>query len=52
MFLEKYTILNKHQYGFRSEHSTIHPILHLLKDIADAEEVQLVSILGAWAITG
>ena len=36
MFLEKYNTLYKHQYGFRSEHSTILPILHLLKDIADA----------------
>ena len=31
-YLEKYNILYKHQYGFRSKHSTIHPILHLLKD--------------------
>ena len=30
-YLEKYNILYKHQYGFRSKHSTIHPILHLLK---------------------
>ena len=35
-YLEKYNILYKHQYGFRSKHSTIHPILHLLKYIADA----------------
>ena len=35
-YLEKYNILYKHQYGFRSKHSTIHPILHLLKDKADA----------------
>ena len=34
--MEKYNILYKHQYGFRSKHSTVHPILHLLKDIADA----------------
>ena len=33
-FLESYTILYKHQYGFRKKHSTIHPILHLLKYIA------------------
>ena len=37
-YLEKYNILYKHQYGFRSKHSTIHPILHLLKDIADAND--------------
>ena len=33
-YLEKYNILYKHQYGFRSKH----PILHLLKDIADAND--------------
>ena len=37
-YLEKYNILYKHQYGFRSKHSTIHPILHLRKDIADAND--------------
>ena len=37
-YLEKYNILFKHQYGFRSKHSTIHPILHLLKGIADVNE--------------
>ena len=31
VFLDKYNILYKHQYGFREKHSTIHPILHLLK---------------------
>ena len=30
-FLESYKIVYKHQYGFRKKHSTIHPILHLLK---------------------
>ncbi len=29
-FLNCQNILYKHQYGFRSKHSTIHPILHLL----------------------
>ena len=37
-YLEKYNILYKHQYGFRSKHSTIRPILHLLKNIADAND--------------
>ena len=37
-FLEKYNILYKHQYGFRAKHSTIHPILHLLKDISIAND--------------
>ena len=34
MFLEKCSILYKYQYGFRAKHSTVHPILHLLKDIS------------------
>ena len=40
MFLENYNILYKHQYGFLSKHSivTIHPLLQLLKDIADAND--------------
>ena len=37
-YLEKNNILYKHQYGFRSKHTTIHPILHLLKDIPDAND--------------
>ena len=36
--LEKYNILYKHQYGFRSKGSTIHPMLHLLTGIADAND--------------
>ena len=38
MFLDKYRILYKHQYGFRAKHSTVHPILHLLKDISVAND--------------
>ena len=34
-FLDHFNILYKHQYGFRKNHATIHPILHLLKHIAD-----------------
>ena len=37
-FLEENDILYKHQYGFRSKHSTIHPVLQLIKDIADAND--------------
>ena len=33
--LESQDILYKHQYGFRQNYSTIHPILHLLNDIAN-----------------
>ena len=36
--LDKNNILYQHQYGFRSNHSTIHPILHLLKYIANAND--------------
>ena len=35
-FLSSNDILYKHQYGFRSKHSTIHPILHLLNHCAEA----------------
>ena len=27
-----------HQYGFRKNHNTIHPVIHLLKDIANAND--------------
>ena len=36
--LHKYDILYRHQYGFRQKHSTIHPILQLMKDIADEND--------------
>ena len=29
-FLNKYDVLYKHQYGFRANHSTVHPIIHFL----------------------
>ena len=32
-FLNNNNILYEHQYGFRKNHSTIHPILHLIKDV-------------------
>ena len=52
IFLDKYN-LYKHQYGFRSKRSTIHPILCLLKDIADAndkttKEITLAVFLDLW----
>ena len=37
-FLEENDTLYKHQYGFRSKHSTTHPVLQLIKDIADAND--------------
>ena len=33
-FLETYKLLYKHQYGFRHKYSTMHPINHLLDQIA------------------
>ena len=37
-FLQENDKLYKHQYGFRSKHSTTHPVLQLIKDIADAND--------------
>ena len=37
-FLESKHILHKHQYGFRKNHNTIHPVIHLLKYIANAND--------------
>ena len=37
-FLESNNILYKHQYGFRKGHSTLHPIIHLLNNIATAND--------------
>ena len=34
-YLNSHNILYKHQYGFRSNHSTIHPIIHLLNHCAE-----------------
>ena len=35
-FLNKFNILYEHQYGFRSNHSTIHPVLHFLRNVYKA----------------
>ena len=37
-------MLYKHQYGFRSKHSNIHVLLHLLKSIADANDYRYKDI--------
>jgi len=37
-FLENNDILYKHQYGFRKNHSTIHPIMQFLKYVTDAND--------------
>ena len=35
-YLNKYSLLYQHQYGFRSKHNTIHPLLHFLNKIHDS----------------
>ena len=35
-YLDKHDILYQHQYGFRSKHSTIHPIIHFLNKCGQA----------------
>ena len=37
-FLNRHDILYKCQFGFRNNHSTIHPIIHLLNHIADSND--------------
>ena len=37
-FLESKNILYKHQFAFMKNHNTIHPVIHLLKDIANAND--------------
>ena len=34
-YLYSFDIFYKHQYGFRPKHSTLHPIIHLLNQIAE-----------------
>ena len=33
-YMESQSLLFQHQYGFRPGHSTIHPIIHMLKQVA------------------
>ena len=37
-FLEGTNQLYTHQYGFRARHSTTHPVIHLLNQIANAND--------------
>ena len=37
-FLNNKNLLNKHQYGFRPKHSTIHPVLQFLKSITESND--------------
>ena len=36
VFLERFDLLYRHQYGFRKKHNTVHPIVHLLSSVAEA----------------
>ena len=37
-FFDNSSIFYKHQYGFRKGHSTIHPIIHLIKSITESND--------------
>ena len=37
-YFNKYQLFYKHHYGFRPNHSTIHPIIHLLNNIPNAND--------------
>ena len=37
-FLNRHDLLYKYQFGFRNNHSTIHPIIHMLNHIADSND--------------
>jgi hypothetical protein len=43
-FLETNNLLSKSQFGFRKNHSTIHPILHLLNEITNASNQRKLTI--------
>jgi len=43
-FLTKENILYEHQYGFRPNHATIHPISHLLYDISQADDKKEITL--------
>ena len=37
-YLNSSSILYEHQYGFRKNHSTVHPILHFLKSVSECND--------------
>ena len=37
-FLDKFALLYKFQFGFRKNHSTVHPIIHFLHDIGESND--------------
>ena len=42
--LEKNELLSKFQYGFRKEHSTVHPMVHFMNKITNALENKMRTI--------
>ena len=44
-FLNSHNILYKHQYGFRANHSTVHPILHFLNNCANSINKKKLSLV-------
>ena len=46
-FLKKFNVIYEHQYGFRSKHSTIHPILQLVKFISERNDTPSKEITAA-----
>ena len=46
-FLEKNNVLYEHQYGFRRNRSTIQPIIKLLRDIAEENDMKTKNITTA-----
>ena len=43
-FISKHNILFQHQYGFRSQHSTIHALLHLINQISSSIDNKKVTV--------
>ena len=43
-YLEKNELLSKFQFGFRKEHSTVHPMVHFMNKITNALENKLHTI--------
>jgi hypothetical protein len=43
-FLETNNLISKSQFGFRKNHSTIHPILHLLNEVTNASNQRKLTI--------
>ena len=44
LFLESNNLLSPNQYGFRKEHSTIHPLLHFMNNLTRATNAKKYSV--------